>query len=96
MAEQLTDASAMAERELAAFLKAVGEQYGSAQAQLSAAEWLEEFESFDGPLPLNGDCWRPITIAAAIQLASRLHPEPTYTKVSPIPSSNCSHPKRLA
>ena len=76
----------MAERELAAFLRAVEESYGPQQAALSAEDWLEEFESFDRQPEITDSDWRQVTIAAAVRLANRL--TATNTKVWPTPSSN--------
>ena len=56
----------LAQRELGAFVRAVEESYGSEQATLSAADWLDQLES-----RTRGD-WRAVTIAAAERLASRV------------------------
>jgi hypothetical protein len=87
-----------AERELAAFISAVTELFGPAQARLAANDWLDESERIDSPLrPTNRD-WRAVTVAASAQLANRLtvarqHRTPLVasvdTKVLPIPSSDC-------
>ncbi len=58
-----------AEHELAAFHRAVAELYGSAEADLAAADWLEAFQSAPraaGSLP-----WRHLAQTAASRLASR-------------------------
>ncbi len=61
----------LAECELAAFIGVVGELYGPEQAALSADDWLEELELVDiAAIP--DRAWRPVTIAAAVRLASRL------------------------
>lgn len=75
----------MAERELAAFLGAVTELYGTHEAAISGDVWLDELQGLNS-LPASAPDWRNITIAALARLASRL----TATKVLPIPSSNCS------
>jgi hypothetical protein len=93
----------MAERELAAFLRAVTEMFGPEQARFSAEDSLDEWELRGSPHqstnrgPTNRD-WRAVTVAATVRLASRLGLPPHYrtqlagsidTKVSPIPTSNC-------
>jgi hypothetical protein len=92
----------IAERELGAFLRAVTELFGPEQAKLAAEDWVNELELMDAlPGSSRGD-WGSVTLAASAQLARRLNadanrPTPrvvsTDTKVSPIPSSNCSDPK---
>lgn len=67
------DVTMMAERELASFLAAVTELFGSKQAQLSAADWLQELEASDG-LPASTHEWRCITMKIAARLAGRLNP----------------------
>lgn len=85
----------LAERELSAFLGAVTELYGPAQARLSEKDWLDESGLMDeSSMPDRN--WRAVTIAASARLAERLsavleQPKsagPNDTKVSPIPSSN--------
>jgi hypothetical protein len=65
------DLKVMAERELRAFVRAVTELFGSEQARLSAADWLDEFESAN--VPGTSRDWRPVTTAAASRLASRVN-----------------------
>jgi hypothetical protein len=88
----------MAERELAAFMRAVTEMFGLEQAMGSAEDWLKESELMDSPLRSTIRDWRAVTVAAAAGLANRLALPPHHrtklaasvdTKVSPIPSSNC-------
>jgi hypothetical protein len=62
--------TAMAERELSAFSKAVTQSFGSEQAELSAEDWLREFIETDG-LPASPRDWRLITAKASTRLASR-------------------------
>jgi hypothetical protein len=62
-----------AEKELAAFILAVQESFGSEQARQSIEDWLEELESMDLPRGNAVSSWRPVTIAAAIRLASRIN-----------------------
>ena len=59
----------MAERELAAFMKAVTELCGQEQARLSAQYWLEELaamERLPGPASRH---WRRVTVAALARLS---------------------------
>ena len=95
----------IAVRELGAFIRAVTELYGPEQARLAADAWVNELELMDAlPGPTRRD-WGEVTVAASAQLARRLNtaverPTPRFpstdTKVSPIPSSNCSSPTDLA
>jgi hypothetical protein len=88
----------LAERELASFICAVTDLFGPDQAQLSANDWLDECERMSIPNRSTTRDWRAVTVAAAARLANRVvaervHRTPaalTDTKVSPIPSSNCS------
>jgi hypothetical protein len=64
------DLIATAQRELGAFIRAVTELFGSEQARLSAADWLDEFERESLPGTTSRD-WRAVTTAAAQRLASR-------------------------
>ena len=100
-----TDQMHLAEHELSAFMAAVTELFGPVQARLSAEDWLDELELMDSPPRSTGRNWRTVTIAASARLATRVtgafhHPislgtSTTDTKVSPIPSSNCSLPTTL-
>jgi hypothetical protein len=58
-----------AERELGAFLFAVGELYGPRVADSAARYWLEFAESLDMPLLRGRLNWRGISIIAARRLA---------------------------
>src|SRR5580692_9423031 len=107
------DLIVVAERELGAcadagqqaFIRAVTDLFGPAQARLAAEDWVDQLELMDAlPGPTRRD-WGSVTIAASAQLAKRLNadvdrPTPrvasTDTKVSPIPSSNCFGPRGLA
>lgn len=83
----------VAERELGAFIRAVAELFGPGQARLAAEDWVDELELMD-VLPGPARCdWGSVTIAASARLARRLNID---TKVSSIPSSNCSVPTDLA
>jgi len=64
----------MAEREFSAFIKAVKELHGPDQAQLSAADWLDESELMDIQSGSISRDWRAVTIAASTRLANRLRP----------------------
>lgn len=58
-----------AQRELEAFVMAVGELFGSPEAASAAEQWIELAERMEPP-PVDGSPnWRHITIAAASQLA---------------------------
>ena len=65
------NATALAERELAAFYRAVGDLYGAEQAEASAEDWLHEL-AVSEDVPASAREWRTLTIGAAAQLASRL------------------------
>lgn len=78
----------MAERELAAFLNAVTELYGTEEAEMAAEIWLEELQAMNNlPGPAIRD-WRKVTVSALSRLASRL----TAARVPAIPLSECSGP----
>ena len=62
----------LAEQELSSFLSAVTKLHGPEQAGLSAQDWLDEFESFDGASLSAKESWRAVTIAASARLAARL------------------------
>ena len=95
-----TDQVHSAERELAAFIAAVRASYGPEEAELSAEDWIEESELMDSSPRSEVRNWRAVTIAASARLANRLnialHRQRSRdistigTKVSAIPSSNCS------
>jgi hypothetical protein len=72
---------ATAEQELAAFVAAVRELYGSEQAMLSAEDWLEELALMDRLPGSTTDGWRLVTVAASARLASRL----THAQRQPTP-----------
>jgi hypothetical protein len=60
-----------AERELAAFLRAVKELFGPEQAELAVEDWLQEFVAISGQ-PVATREWRRVTVNAARRLAGRL------------------------
>ena len=67
-----SDFMTMAERELSAFFNAVTQLFGSAQAELSAEEWLRELTTIDG-LPASIREWRLLTAKVSARLASRVN-----------------------
>jgi hypothetical protein len=90
------DLTAAAERELGAFVSAVTDLYGGAQARLAAEDWILALEMMDVAPELPSHVWRTLTIISASRLAERLNPPASDTKVSPIRWSNCSVPEPLA
>jgi len=62
----------LAESELSSFIAAVKASYGPEQANLSAAEWLEESELMDSPPRSEARDWSAVTIAALARLANRV------------------------
>jgi hypothetical protein len=64
---------ASAERELSAFITAVDNLFGTEQARQAAEDWMEELEQKDFPSGAPVIHWRPVTIAAACRLASRVN-----------------------
>jgi hypothetical protein len=65
------DLMKMAEQELAAFLSAVTELFGSEQARLSAEDWLQELAL--NRLPASKREWRLISVNVSSRLASRVN-----------------------
>jgi hypothetical protein len=61
----------LAERELAAFTKAVTELFGPEQASLSVADWIEELECLNVPARPTVSDIRQTTTAASARLAHR-------------------------
>ncbi len=61
----------MAERELAAFSRAVTELFGSEEAEVAAGEWLQELTAIHD-LPTSVHQWRQITTKVAGRLAGRM------------------------
>src|ERR1700679_49018 len=66
----------LAERELAAFARAVSELFGPEQASLSTAEWIDELESLNWLAKPGVSDFRRITIAASATLAHRNDSDP--------------------
>ena len=64
----------LAERELAAFARAVRELFGPEQARVSTAEWIDELESLHWPARPGVSDFRCITTAASARLADRQLP----------------------
>lgn len=62
----------LAERELAAFLRAVAQLFGPDEAELSAEEWLEESHRAKRSPGAKARHWRDVSIAASARLAERL------------------------
>ena len=71
-----------AERELAAFARAVNDLFGSEQAQRAAEDWIEELELMDLPTGKAAPDWRCLTIAAASRLANRVNFRPQGNRIS--------------
>ena len=61
-----------AEKELAAFYTAVLRTYGPEEANTAARDWIESLETVDCGTDGGPSGWRPVTIAAASCLASRI------------------------
>jgi hypothetical protein len=81
-APTLAEAMGAAEQELAAFVSAVRELYGSEQARLSVEDWLEELALSDGLHRSTIHDWRLITLAASARLASRVTFSPASSNVN--------------
>ena len=62
-----------AERELAAFARAVQALFGPEQARQAIEDWMEELESMDWRSQETVRDWRGLTIAAAARLARRIN-----------------------
>lgn len=65
----------MAQRELAAFFRAVAELFGPQQAELAADDWLHEVTA-SSSLPASAREWRLITARVIAQLADRFSNPP--------------------
>ena len=61
----------LAEKELAAFARAVCEMFGPEHVRQSVQDWIEELELSDWPQDKPVPDWRSVTVAAASRLASR-------------------------
>jgi hypothetical protein len=69
---ECTDFMVMAERELAAFFRAVTELFGPEQAEQSTDDWLHELMKIDG-LPASIREWRLLTARVSARLANRVN-----------------------
>jgi hypothetical protein len=58
-----------AEKEMGAFVKAVGTLFGSVEALHAADHWIEIAGRIEAPLIVGSTNWRHITIAAASEFA---------------------------
>jgi len=66
------DLMTKAEQELGAFFSAVKELFGSAQAELSAEDWLHKLTAMRR-LPASTREWRLLTVKVSARLASRVN-----------------------
>lgn len=62
-----------AEKELAAFARAVQELFGPEQARQAIEDWMEELESVDWRSQKTVRDWRGLTTSAAVRLARRVN-----------------------
>jgi hypothetical protein len=62
----------LAERELAAFIGAVTELFGPAQARRAAHDWLDESDLPDSPPRSTSRDWRAVTVAASARPVNRI------------------------
>jgi alkylhydroperoxidase/carboxymuconolactone decarboxylase family protein YurZ len=77
------DFMTMAEQELSAFFNAVTQLFGSAQATVSAEDWLHELIELDG-LPPSTREWRSITAKVSTRLASRVNASSLSTEFTTV------------
>lgn len=63
----------IAEKELAAFARAVTELFGAEQARRAVEDWIEELELSEWPTGSAPPDCRQVTIAAAARLANRVN-----------------------
>jgi hypothetical protein len=68
----------MTQRELGAFMRAVKDRYGPAEAEIAAGDWLDEFESIEELPECASRTLRLVTIAAGSRLARRLFGTPMH------------------
>ena len=66
------DLATMAEKELAAFFKAVTQMFGAEQAELAAEDWLHELSKTD-ELPNSTRGWSSFTAKVSVRLAARVN-----------------------
>ena len=69
----ITSTLHMAEKELAAFVSAVRELFGSTEAQQSAEDWIEIVTLMSCQTPGASPDWRRVTITAAGRLTRRVN-----------------------
>ena len=83
----IQDVKQAAERELGAFLAAIGELFGAEEARRAAKDWLDELELQETS---GGDLnWRAITVSTTIRLVQRANGHADVdTRVSPQLSSS--------
>lgn len=79
----------LAERELRAFIRVVGELYGPDHAAQSAEDWLEELEFAEVTAMTHRD-WQPVTVAAVVRLANRLNRMRNETTIETLPPTSAS------
>jgi len=77
----------IAEKELAAFARAVTELFGAEQARRAVEDWMEELELSDWPTGSAPPDCRNVTIAAAARLANRIN---SRFRTSEWKSSSCA------
>lgn len=87
------DLIVLAERELAAFARAVKELFGPEQASLSIAEWIDELESLNWHVRPEESDFRRISTAASSRIARRDLFRPSQE--DPIETSTSSRSHRL-
>jgi len=77
-----------AEKELAAYARAVYESYGAEQVGQSVEDWMAELDSVEWPLDGKMADWRRVTIAAAHRLAIRTQ-HPTFRNAAEFATFLC-------
>jgi len=60
-----------AEKELAAFARAVCEMFGPEHVRQAFQDWIEELDLLDWPQDKHAPNWRHVTVAAASRLTNR-------------------------
>jgi len=65
----------IAERELAAFARAVTELFGAEQTRQAVEDWMKELELSDWPAGWSALDFRQVTIASATRVAKRMNLE---------------------
>ena len=85
------DLMTMAERELSAFFNAVGQLFGSEQAELSAEDWLQKLIEIDA-LPSSAREWRSITTKVSTRLPSRVNASSKSSESQILSKRVCVYP----